>query len=245
MSGKDTIRLLSIDDRTVTTDLDRAGYRNMGVLVKAAASYEEAQNYLSKGNIDIIVINMDYAGIDSLEATKHIKSLQEYNDLPVVLTSVQTSAGVRNSALHAGADKFIEQPLPRSYFIEQLKGLLEHKTRSNTRLDIDSQVEFKWDKNDDSCKIADLSNSGILLDTKTELSDGLVLNMKFTLPGDKQAVKVNGEVVRTIGYNESHPDRQVGVGIRFVEFKGDSESRLSKFIAMNNEEEENSLRYYL
>ncbi len=244
MNGKDTIRLLSIDDKTVTTDLDRAGYRNMGVLVKAASNYDEAQNYLSKGNIDVIVINMDYSGVDSLEATKHLKSLDEYNTVPIVLTSVQTSAGVRNSALHAGADKFIEQPLPRSYFIEQLKGLLEQQTRSTSRLELESDVEFKWEKNKESCKIADLSSSGILLDTECSLGDGLLVSLKFGLPGEKQDIRVQGEVVRTIEFNENHPNRQTGVGIRFVEFKGDSEDRLSAFIAKSSSEDK-SLLYYL
>lgn len=236
--------MLSIDDKTVTTDLDRAGYRNMGVLVKAAANYEEARGYLNNGNIDLIVINMDYTGVQAVEATKHLKSEQQYAEIPIVLTSVQTSAKVRNSAIDAGADLFVEQPLPRQYFIEKLKQLLEQQTRTNNRMELEGSVEFSFNGTKESCAIADLSNSGILVSTEAALDDGTILDLKFDLPGIKTAIAVKGEVVRTIKYSEKHPNRDTGVGIRFVEFKGDSERRLEKYIATNNDED-SKMAYYL
>jgi len=244
MSANATIRLLSIDDRTVTTDLDRAGYRKMGVLVKAAANYEEARNYLDKGNIDIIVINMDYAGVDAAQATMHLKSQSEYDLVPIVLTSVQTSAAIRNLALSAGADLFVEQPLPRSYFIEKLKGLLEQQTRSTSRFEIQSDVQIEFNDQSRSWPLGDLSSSGLLLSTDENIEDGTKVVLKFNLPGVNQPIKASGEVVRTIEFNKNHPDRPTGVGIRFVGFTGDSENRLAKFIAINNDTD-NQMRFYL
>jgi CheY-like chemotaxis protein/Tfp pilus assembly protein PilZ len=236
------IRMLSIDDKTLTTDLDRAGYRKMGVLVKAAANFEEAVGYLEAGNIDLIVINMDYARIDAPTITKHFKSHAEYNEIPVVVTSVQTAARVRKAALEAGADLFVEQPLPRQYFIEKLKKLLEQSTRTDERVDFGGNVEFSFANTSDKCPIGDLSSSGILLSTTSEIPDGTEVEVSFDIPGYKKPIQATGVVVRTI--RSKDPSRKSGVGVRFQQFQGDSEKRLEKYIARSSDKE-NKMIYYL
>lgn len=230
MSGQNTIKMLSIDNKTLTTDLDRAGYRKMGVYVRPAANYDEARKLLAAEKIDLIVINMDYGAINATEIAKHLKSQADYAAIPIVLTSVQTTAKVRNSALDAGADLFVEQPLPRQYFIEKLKQLLEHKTRTTDRVDVKTEVRFTVGDKSDSCPIGDLSVSGILLATDVEMDDGMMVQLEFELDGFKKPIKVEGEVVRTIRYSNKFPDRKGGIGIRFTTFQGDSQKRLEKYI---------------
>src|SRR4051812_41524856 len=123
----DTIRMLSIEDKTMTTDLDRAGYRKMGVMVRSATSFKEAEKFITDGEVDILVINYDFHRVDAVQIAKHLK--RSYNHLPVVITSVQSDPKTRKSCLDAGADLFVEQPLPRQYFIEKLRKVLEQKTR--------------------------------------------------------------------------------------------------------------------
>jgi DNA-binding response OmpR family regulator len=244
MSGQATIKMLSIDDKTMTTDLDRAGYRKMGVYVRAAMSYDEAVKLLKAEKIDLIVINMDYKPVDACQVTKHLKSQDEHKAIPIVITSVQTAAKVRNAALDAGADLFVEQPLPRTYFIEKLKQLLEHKTRTTERIDLQGEVTFSYDGKTDKCPIGDLSVTGILLATQLDLANGLAVELEFEIPGNKKAIKATGEVVRTIRYSANHPDRVTGIGIRFVDFQGDSQKRLEKYVEKSSSDDERLL-YYL
>jgi DNA-binding response OmpR family regulator len=242
--GATTIKMLSIDDKTLTTDLDRAGYRKMGVLVRPAATFDEANKLLKADKIDLIVINMDYKGVDPINVTRHLKAQAETKETPIVLTSVQTQARVRNSALDAGADLFVEQPLPRQYFIEKLKQLLEHRTRTTERVDVHGNATFTHEGQSDTCPIGDLSVSGILLTTNVELEDGMIVELEFELPGNKKAIRVSGEVVRTIKYSRKFPDRQTGVGIRFTEFQGDAQKRLERYIE-KTAHSDSKMQYYL
>jgi CheY-like chemotaxis protein len=231
MAAQNTIKMISIDDKTLTTDLDRAGYRKMGVYVRPAANYEECSRLLASGEkIDLIVINMDYKAVDAVNVTKHLKMQEAFRSIPIVITSVQTAAKVRNAALDAGADLFVEQPLPRQYFVEKLKQLLEHKTRTTERVGLHGEAKFRYGSAEQSCPIGDLSISGILLSTDVELESGTRLSLEFELPGNKKPIRVDGEVVRTIRFNSKHPERAAGIGIRFVQFHGDSEKRLEKYI---------------
>lgn len=238
------IKMLSIDDKTLTTDLDRAGYRKMGVYVRPAANFDEARKLLAADKIDLIVINMDYAPIDGCQITKHLKSQAAYKEIPIVLTSVQTAARVRNAALEAGADLFVEQPLPRQYFIEKLKQLLEHKTRTTERVAVHGDARFTIDGTTESCPIGDLSVSGILLSSTKDLPSGTKITVEFDLPMYKKPIAVDGEVVRTIKHSDKHPDRQTGIGVRFVDFNGDSKKRLEKYIEKFAHADER-MQYYL
>jgi DNA-binding response OmpR family regulator len=243
MSGQTSMKMLSIDDRTMTTELDRAGYRKMGVYVRPAASYDEATKILASEEIDIIVVNMDYKPVDSTQVTKHLKTMEKYKAIPIVLTSVQTSARIRNSAIDAGADLFVEQPLPRQYFIEKIKQLLDQKTRTTERVDIHGHAVFTLNGKQLSCPIGDLSNSGILLTTNEEYESGVSITLEFDIPGQKKTIKVDGEIVRQIKLSNKHPDRQTGIGIKFVKFHGDSEKRLEKYIATSAPD--SKMQYYL
>ena len=244
MSTQEVIRMLSIDDKSITTDLDRAGYRKMGVVVKPASNYEEARRILASEAIDLVVINLDFGGADGIQITRHLKAQPESATLPVVLTSVRTTAKVRSGALDAGADLFVEQPLPRQYFIEKLKQLLEQKTRTTERVDAPGDARFSLVGVDQSCPIGDLSMSGLLLSTDLEIEDGAILTLEFDLPGNKKPIKVTGEVVRTIKFNKKTPDRPTGIGVRFADFSGDSERRLERYIAKTTHTD-GKMHYYL
>lgn len=247
MSNNQSICMLSIDDRTLTTDLDRAGYRSMGVFVRAANNYEAAEKILQLETIHLIVINMDYSSINALEITKHLKKHDKWKSIPIVLTSVQTKAKIRSNALAAGADLFVEQPLPRQYFIEKLKQLLEQQTRTTERIDINGKVNFVYENKNYSCEMADLSISGILLSTDLDLSDGAIIQMSFELPGLKKPIEAEGEVVRRIKAQKASPDGQAtagGVGVRFTKLDKESERRLEKYIAKTSDKN-SKIIYYL
>lgn len=238
------IKMLSIDDRMLTTELDRAGYRNMGILVKQVSNFAEAQDLLSVEKIDIIVINLDYEKIDAITICRHFKTHSETQEIPVVLTSVQTSAAVRKRSLEAGANLFVEQPLPRQYFIEKLKKLLDQMTRANDRVDLQETVTVTFNGKKLTLPIGDISSSGMLVATDLSFPDGAVVQLSFTIPGFKKPIECSGTVVRTIRNDGNTAIKSTGVGIRFEKFDGDSEKRLERYIAKTSDVDGRMI-YYL
>lgn len=245
--SNESICMLSIDDRTLTTDLDRAGYKTMGVIVRKANNYESAEKILSTEPIHIIVINLDYRNIDAIQITKHLKNHTEWSKIPIVITSVQMRAKIRQQSLDAGADLFVEQPLPRQYFIEKIKQLLDQKTRATERVDVKTVVNFTLEDKEYSCEMADISVTGILLSTDMDLPDGAILQLHFDLPGVKKTIKAEGEVVRRVKASKGNITNEQtvgGVGVRFVKIDKDSLSRLEKYIAKVSDKNSRII-YYL
>jgi len=244
-SPQKSIKMILIDDKTITTDLDRAGYRKMGVFVKPASNYEEARRILSEDSIDIILINMDYKPIDAPAICRHFKGSESTANIPIVMTSVRTSAKIRNGAIDAGADLFVEQPLPRTAFIERIKQMLEHKTRTTQRVQISSDVLVQTNTGTYFCPIIDLSISGVLAATDVDIDDGTYVELQFELPGQKNQFKASGEVVRTITFgNSKHTPHKTGIGIRFKTFHDKSKEYLEKYIE-NSAMSESEMHYYL
>jgi response regulator RpfG family c-di-GMP phosphodiesterase len=243
MSGP-MITMLTIDDRSITTDLDRAGYRSMGVMVRTVTTFQEAMETIKKKQIDIIVINHDFAKVNSAVTCEVLKKQDSTKHIPVVITSVQTNAETRNKSLKAGADLFVEQPIPRQYFIEKLKKLLEQKTRGHERVSVQVEVEVRLNGKITNYEVGDLSTSGVLLTTEEKIPTGTRLEISFELPTYKKPIKATGEAVRIIARDLNNSDKAYGVGVKFVEFEGDSQSRLEKFVN-KTADESNRMIYYL
>jgi DNA-binding response OmpR family regulator len=231
------VKLLMVDDRTVAADLARAGYRKMGVQVACVHDIKSCFDQLVEKHYDLLVINLDYTKIDPVRLLKTVKSSKEFSDLPVVVTSVQSSAKIKAKALELGALLFIEQPVPVTFFIEKVKGLLDKQVRTNTRVEVYGKATVLASGHSTDVGIIDISNTGVLI-SGTNLEAGAQALVTLELDGLNKPIKINGEVIRSRSGTNSE-----GTALKFSEFIGDGEERLSKFID-KHKIHSSQLKYY-
>ena len=233
-----SICLLSIGDKAVTSELDRAGYKKMGVQVLSADTFSKADEMARNNEVDVISINIDCTDFDALQTCRYFKDNPKTSKIPIVGASVRTSAKVRNDALAHGVDMFVEQPIPRSYFIEKIKNLLDQQTRSDDRVSFIGMAEFLHGAQPIQVDVIDISPTGILVGLNIELNTFVEFNLN--LPGYKRPTKLKGQVVRKIEANESGPQR---VAIQFTNLDAKFKKRLEDYVRRNKHDGE--LRYYL
>lgn len=240
--------MLLIDDKSLTTSLDRAGYREMGVQVLSASDQQEAMNALENKAVEIVVINLDFLGSGARMICHTLRNRDEWQEIPVVVTSVQANSPHKHQAIEAGANLFVEQPIPRSYFIEKIKELLTKATRGgNDRVSSGDlgPVKLVYSEQEYSFPIGDISSSGILLSTDEHFEEGLACSMELQLPNSKKPIKIDGEVVRVLKEDKNKPDRKAGVGIRFSKFKGDAQKKLTQYLDKHSSMGDEQMQYYL
>jgi CheY-like chemotaxis protein len=243
--GMSQIVMLSVDQKNLTSDLERAGFKKMGILVRSASSYPDIIKALKLEKIDIIVVNMDHTGMDPLDAVKKLKESPAWGDLPIVLTSVQSSAKIKELAKKSGADLFVEQPLPRDYFIEKLKSLLSHQTRSHGRVSGSVTVRFSWHGESHSVEVGDLSLTGVLLTSTLVMPAGDLLDLEISIGASNKPVKVKGEVVRIVQPDSKRIGAEEGgIGVRFNQFSADGQQRIESWVARTSDST-NKMAYYL
>ena len=240
--GQSTLKILFIDEKRMTSELEKAGYRKIGAQIIQATNFTQAKDNLKRGNIDVIVINYDYKEIDAVSLCDHFKTHSATSEIPVIFTSVQ-SLPKKVAQRESGPDLFVETPVPREYFIEQIRTLLEEKTRETSRVTHPGFATFEWKGKTVECPIQDISRSGILLETDLPLDPGMSITINFEIPGYRKPIRVDGEVVRRIA-GDSRRDVAAGIGIRFDEFSGDSQKRLEKYIA-KTQIDDPKMVYYL
>jgi hypothetical protein len=93
-------------------------------------------------------------------------------------------------------------------------------------------------------QVGDLSTSDVLLTTEEKFPAGTKLELSFEVPAYKKPIVASGEVDRLIAKDEQNPEKAYGVGVKFVTFEGDSQSRLEKFVT-KAADENNRMIYYL
>lgn len=229
------VRMLLVDAKSMTVDLDRAGYRKMGVQVKHVHRFDDCMNELSRGETDVVVINLDYPKVQGIDAIQHLKTISHYKNIPIIATTVQTTQKIRNAAIQAGVDLFVEQPIPRTFFVEKMKEKLAQKTRGNERVIVKSLTgSLKKDNGSVvSCFIQDLSTGGALIefDNDEELAKidlGAKITLKFRFEQKKKPEDLHCEVMR-LTHDKDNQLHKV-IGVKFLDLTTDITDQLNGFV---------------
>ena len=236
------IKMILVDTRMLTTSLDLAGYKSVGINVKVVEDYKKLMNLLSEEMFDIIMINLDYDKINGIELCKYLKNNEDTKHIPIVLSSIKSSK--YKPAIGAGADLFVEQPIPRPYMIEKIKKLLMQQIRSSNRINLNVMINIEFENKNYKLKIEDISLSGALIISTSDIPLFSKVNISFNLPQYKKPIQIKGKIVRTMIIREDENTTYTGIGIAFEEFMGDSQKRLAKYLSSMSKYDKKII-YYL
>lgn len=115
----DEYRILIVeDDRSVRSFIETAlsiqGYR-----CQTAHDGTAALCCLSKGDIDVILLDLGLPDIDGIEVIKNIRS---WSSIPVIVVSARNDDIDKVAALDAGADDYLTKPFSIDELLARLRG---------------------------------------------------------------------------------------------------------------------------
>jgi two-component system NtrC family sensor kinase len=107
---KQTATVLVVDDESSTRErlcaiFEKAGYR--ALIAQDAAS---TLRLVQTEPCDLVVINLEMAGVDGLAVCKLLRARPSTSRLPVIAVSNSADEGEKNEAFAAGADDYIVKP---------------------------------------------------------------------------------------------------------------------------------------
>jgi DNA-binding NtrC family response regulator len=103
------LRVLLIDDDSVSLECVRCALRLYGFEVTGFQSPDEAIAYFSPGSVDVVVTDYNLDGTTGTSVIKQIH--QKQNDIPVIVISGGARKKVEPLCLNAGAAGFFSKPL--------------------------------------------------------------------------------------------------------------------------------------
>ena len=106
------VRVLVVDDSEINRDVVRHILCDQGALPSFACDGQQALDWLlaHPADVDIVLMDVQMPVMDGLQATRALRQLPQFQDLPVVALTAGAFQTQRTAALEAGVNHFISKP---------------------------------------------------------------------------------------------------------------------------------------
>lgn len=122
------LSILIADDDPVLLMILRQNLQPAGFEVHQAASGSQAVDMAANRDYDAIVLDMRMPGLDGLQTIHAIRHGHPEHDLPIILMSARPEASIRERAIEAGADAFMEKPFRSRELAARIQSLRDEHT---------------------------------------------------------------------------------------------------------------------
>ncbi len=120
------LNLLLVEDVASNMQLLEAILKPTGArLLTAVSGTEAVEQYKNNPTIDLVLMDVQLPGIDGLEATRILKSLNA--DIPVLMQTAFALAEEKQACFEAGCDEYLAKPLRASILLPAIKQLVVKK----------------------------------------------------------------------------------------------------------------------
>lgn len=122
-------RILLAEDNEVNQLVASRILKNAGLQVEIANNGLEAVKMLRQNDYDMVLMDIQMPEMDGLAATREIRSIPEFQDLPIVAMTAHAMNGDRELSLKAGMNDHINKPINLQELFSSLARWLRKKPK--------------------------------------------------------------------------------------------------------------------
>ncbi|MBI9072040.1 MAG: response regulator [Melioribacteraceae bacterium] len=112
LSRRSKKRLLLVEDNPISQSVELKLLREVGYLVDAVSNGEEAIMAVKTGAFDLVLMDIEMAGMDGITATREIRNLEEGpSNIPIIAVTANSSMKDRERCLAAEMNDYIAKPI--------------------------------------------------------------------------------------------------------------------------------------
>ncbi len=123
-------KILIVEDNEDSRELVVKVLRNKGYEMVEAADGEEAVEKAVAEKPDLILLDISLPKLDGYEVAKRLKSLEEFQEIPIVAFTAHAMKGDREKAIIAGFEGYISKPVDIRDLPVQVKSFIRGKRES-------------------------------------------------------------------------------------------------------------------
>lgn len=115
-------RILLVEDNPTNQYIARELLALQGALVTVAASGKEALAVLENSltGFDLILMDLQMPGMDGYETTQHIKTIENFKDLPVMAVTASAMVSEQKKCFEAGMKGYIAKPFELTDLVQKI-----------------------------------------------------------------------------------------------------------------------------
>jgi PAS domain S-box-containing protein len=104
-------RILLVEDNAINQQVAREFLERSGMNVTVAEHGQEALEMLAGESFDIVLMDLQMPVMDGLEATRRIRSQEQFRDLPIIAMTAAVMAQDRDACTQAGMNAHVAKPI--------------------------------------------------------------------------------------------------------------------------------------
>ena len=141
--GLDKVRLLVVDDSEINREVAQRILSEQGAIVTLANDGKEALDWLMEHSdeVDLVLMDVQMPVMDGIEATRTLRTMPQFNDLPIVALTAGVFKEQQELALGAGMTHFISKPFDVPLTVALIQNLHRRSTSKNTEVLNDAQTD--------------------------------------------------------------------------------------------------------
>jgi signal transduction histidine kinase/CheY-like chemotaxis protein len=126
-----SMKVLVVDDNLLNREMISYMLKNFGVTFKLANNGPEAIRALQTEKYDVVLMDLQMAGMDGKETTARIRK-DLGSDVPIVAFSAYAEVAEKQKSLAAGMDAYISKPVKEEELFETLEFFTPHVEESTS-----------------------------------------------------------------------------------------------------------------
>ena len=124
-SGKVQHTILIVDDFDDTRLLLRTWLQKKGYRVLEAENGNRAVSSVETDRPDLIIMDVEMPELDGLAATRKIRDLKDFQEVPIVAVSAYGADQYRDHALAAGCNEYVSTPFEPEELERLIRALIK------------------------------------------------------------------------------------------------------------------------
>lgn len=138
-SGQDALmnikgsRILVVEDNEMNQEVAENILIDAGFIVDIAENGSVAIEMLKKSDYDIVLMDMQMPEMDGVTATKEIRKMKEFNQMPIIAMTANAMKGDRELCLEAGMNDYITKPIDLAELWKALRKWIKPKNKVDSK----------------------------------------------------------------------------------------------------------------
>jgi CheY-like chemotaxis protein len=123
-----SLRILVVEDNLINQNLAVSLLENNGHLTRVAGTGREALAVLERESFDVILMDVQMPDMDGLDATKAIRTKEQFTGkrVPIIAVTAHAMTGDREKCLAAGMDAYLSKPIRKLDLLTIIGSVMPH-----------------------------------------------------------------------------------------------------------------------
>lgn len=221
-----SLRILVIDDDHSARELMKETLSSLGVDVWACGDSEEALRRINVDRFDGIFLDLMMPKLSGFDIARAIRRSSWNKHSPIVVISGSDDKTSMKVAFASGGNFFLQKPVDRrrlQILLNASHGFMLGNQRGFNRAPLDVEITCHTGSTTAiKCSAANVSERGLLVNGRGQLTSGQQVRLRFGLPGQDTEIQTTGIVTRV--------DNSARAGICFTQIRSTDRQRIRIYV---------------